>query len=482
VKGEISMTRKKYIHIVIMLLLTIGICLCPPFGAISPTGMRTIGVFVGVLYGWMTIDLIWPSIFGYVALAITGVTDTTTALSSGFGNTQLVQVLTVMVLAGALDSVGVTKLIANWMLTRNLFRKNPWILICGIIFTSYVLGISGAAIAGIMVLWAVVMQIAEKEQLPKGDILISFMIIMITAANFSGMFTLPFHATTMIFLGYFIEATGLNYPTAEFILVAVVTTILVLILMILFAKFILRIDASKFIMQDEAVEKMKNEPVEKKAKIGFIVLIIYMLALILPSCFESMPGAAMANRLGIGGWSLLAMLILSAISLEGKSLFSLAKTWSRYVEWPLILLLSVTFPIAEAMRASDAGIMPTLMGIVLPIVSHMGIMTFMLVTMVLLGTLTQFTHNIVLAAMFIPFLCPLCVQLGGNPYVLWFLIFFSLNASYMTPAASFQSAMVHGHEFMGTKWGYIFGIAFSIITWIVLGTVTIPIANALFVM
>ena len=96
------MTKKQYIHLAIMILLTVLIGICPPFGAITQVGMRTIGVFVGVLYGWLTIDLIWPSLFGYAALAILGITDTTSALSSGFGNSQLVQVLVVMVMAGAL--------------------------------------------------------------------------------------------------------------------------------------------------------------------------------------------------------------------------------------------------------------------------------------------------------------------------------------------------------------------------------------------
>ena len=86
---------------------------------------------------------------------------------------------------------------------------------------------------------------------------------------------------------------------------------------------------------------------------------------------------------------------------------------------------------------------------------------------------------LVLAAMFTPFLCPLIQQMGGNPYVMWFLMYFSLNASFVTPAASFQSAMVHGHDRVSSKWCYITGTAYAVFTWIVLVLVTIPLANAL---
>ena len=59
-------------------------------------------------------------------------------------------------------------------------------------------------------------------------------------------------------------------------------------------------------------------------------------------------------------------------------------------------------------------------------------------------------------------------------------MYFALNASYMTPAASFQSAMVHGHEAIKSRYAYIFGISFSILTWLVLIIVTIPLGEVLF--
>lgn len=266
------MTKKQYIHLAIMILLTVLIGICPPFGAITQVGMRTIGVFVGVLYGWLTIDLIWPSLFGYAALAILGITDTTTALSSGFGNSQLVQVLVVMVMAGALDAIGVTKMLANWMVTRKIFRKSPWALVCGLIFGSYILGIFGAAIAGIMLLWGIVTQIAEEGNFEKGDPLVTFMIMMITAANFAGMFSLPFHATAMMFVGLLHRHHRYQFCYRSIHRCRWRTSIVEARHMILIARFILRIDASKFIMPEETIAKIEKEVAPKSAKIGFVVL------------------------------------------------------------------------------------------------------------------------------------------------------------------------------------------------------------------
>lgn len=474
------MTKKKYIHLVIMIALTFIISFAPTFGTITRTGMKTLGVFVGVLYGWISFDLIIPSVFGYTALALLGVMNTTTALSSGIGNSNLVVVLVAMVFTGAIDSVGVTRFISNWLVSRKAFRRSPWLLVFGMIFTSYIMGMLGVHLAAIFLLWAVIAQIAKENHIPHGDRLITFVIMMITAAGFNGIFAVPFRATAMIFEGYFIDTMKMTFDVVPFILLSVATTGTMSLLMILAGKYIFRLDASKFTLPNDVVEKLQQEKVTKEAKIGFVVLIAYTLALLLPSLFPKIPGMAILSNLGVGGMSCLGLVILAVISFNGEPLIKMSKMWTKYVDWQLVLLLSVTFPLAEAMSVDEAGVMPTVIKTVLPVVSDMGVMKFMIVSMILLGILTQVTHNIVLAAMFTPFLCPLCVQIGGNPYIMWFLMYFTLNASYMTPAASFQSAMVHGHELTDTKSSYIFGISISLLTWLIAIVITIPLGNMLF--
>jgi sodium-dependent dicarboxylate transporter 2/3/5 len=479
-KKKLGAGAKRYIHIAIMLAITLGIgFLCPTFGQVTRFGMQVLGVFVGVLYGWIAFDLIFSSIYGYVMLAVMGIMPAADALSVGFGNSNLVVVLVAMVFNGALDACGVTGAIANFLVTRKIFRKKPWLLVIGLIASAYIMGLLGVHLAACFLLWAVVVKISDENNIPKGDSFITYMILMICAAAFAGIFSLPFRATSMIFESYFINTMQMQFDTAAFVVVAVSFSVCVLTLMILLGKFVFRLDASKFVMNDNVVEQYANATVNSKQKIGIITLIAYMLILLLPSFFSNMPGAAFISSLGVGGMSCVGLLVLAAISIKDEPVVSLAKTWTKSIDWTLILLLSVTFPIAEVMRSGDAGIMATVVAFMKPVVSTLGINGFMIVSMLLLGILTQVTHNIVLAAMFTPFLCPLIQQMGGNPYVMWFLMYFSLNASFVTPAASFQSAMVHGHERVSSKWCYITGTAYSVVTWIILILVTIPLANAL---
>ena len=134
-KKKLGAGVKRYIHIAVMLAITLGIgFLCPTFGQVTRFGMRVLGVFVGVLYGWIAFDLIFSSIFGYVMLAAIGIMPAADALVTGFGNSNLVVVMAAMVFNGALDACGVTTAIANFLVSRKMFRKNPWLLVIGLIY------------------------------------------------------------------------------------------------------------------------------------------------------------------------------------------------------------------------------------------------------------------------------------------------------------------------------------------------------------
>ena len=72
------------INFAIMVILMIGIGFLPPFGQVTPMGMRVLGVFVGTLYGWITIDFVMASMVGMLFLGLSGYTNIIGALAAGF--------------------------------------------------------------------------------------------------------------------------------------------------------------------------------------------------------------------------------------------------------------------------------------------------------------------------------------------------------------------------------------------------------------
>ena len=470
-----TLNKSRYIHLAIMLILAFGISALPPFGQITPFGMKAIGTFVAVLYGWIFFDLFWTSIFGFMIIPVLGLNTVAGAIAAGLGNQMIITVMLSMAFAVAIDMAGVTDIMANWLLQRKILRRSPWFLVIGIL----AIGLMGPGMAAIFLLWSIVLEIADYCDIKKGDPLLSFMIMMIPVFTMTASFILPFKGGVLIYIAYLMQVTDVGIPAGSFITFGFVTIMGIYILILAVAKFGLKLDVSKFVLPEQVVEEIKGKKITTNQKMSLLVLVVYVAVLLLASLFTALPGAAFINQLGVGGVSGIAMLILAVLNYEGKGLIELRKVFAR-LDWSLLFLLAVTYPIADLIKHADAGIMPTIMAAVGPVVSQLGAVPFMIVCMILLGLITQVTHNIVLAAMFMPFLLPLCAAAGGNMYTFWFMLFITLNMAYCTPAGSFQSALVFGHEMMERKHAYMFGIALLVITWIVYAVIGIPLGNVLF--
>ncbi len=475
--------KQRYLHFIVMFALFVMIGLCPPIGEITHYGMKILAIFVAVLYGWIFIDLLWPSIFGFIALGVVGSTAGLTiagALGSGIGNIQLINVLISLVFAGALEESGVNDMICTVLLKQKFFRKSPWLLIAGLCVIAYIMGIFVAGLAVVFLLWSVIKKIAVTCNIDKHDPLISFLYIAIAIIVFSGGLVMPFHVGALVYGGFLTQATGQTLPYVPFILFCITITALSSILLVLFGKFILRLDASKFILPNEVILELEQKKITKGQKVASGVLVLFICMLLLPELIPSVPGMKFIGSLGLVGVGLICFLIMNFITIDQKPLINLSVTFKNSVQWPVLLLLAVTFPLADAIKSTDSGIMITVNQMLTPIVSNMGPIQFMIVSMILLGLLTQVTHNIVLGAMFIPFLCPLCEQIGGNSMTLWFMIFLILNMAYITPAGSMQSAIIHGDENINSKYAYMMGTVNLLICFIVLAVVGIPLGELLF--
>ena len=72
VKTAKNVNVKEWIYIAIMFILFFGTQFLPPFGLITELGMKVLGVFFGLLWGWVFVDIVWSSLLGFFILALTG--------------------------------------------------------------------------------------------------------------------------------------------------------------------------------------------------------------------------------------------------------------------------------------------------------------------------------------------------------------------------------------------------------------------------
>ncbi|MDY3879975.1 MAG: SLC13 family permease, partial [Desulfovibrio piger] len=75
-----------YLHAVVCLLIMFGFGQLPPVEPLTPLGMNLIGIFLGVLYGWVCIEIVWPSLAGLLALMLIGGMKPMMLLNKSFGD------------------------------------------------------------------------------------------------------------------------------------------------------------------------------------------------------------------------------------------------------------------------------------------------------------------------------------------------------------------------------------------------------------
>lgn len=79
---------KSYIHFIIGAVIMFGFRMIPEgvLPNVTPIGLQVMGVFIGTIYLWSTIDPLTSSLFAIVMLAITDFAPAAAVLQTCFGN------------------------------------------------------------------------------------------------------------------------------------------------------------------------------------------------------------------------------------------------------------------------------------------------------------------------------------------------------------------------------------------------------------
>ncbi|RYD05811.1 hypothetical protein N752_07925 [Desulforamulus aquiferis] len=119
-------------------------------------------MFIGLIYLWSFVSILWPSLLGIVALSITEYASLKEVLMSSFGDTVPVLVLFAMILFGAIQHAGVTQYISRWFLTRKMINGRPVIFSFIFIYTAYVLAaLSANILPALLLMWSILYNVLK---------------------------------------------------------------------------------------------------------------------------------------------------------------------------------------------------------------------------------------------------------------------------------------------------------------------------------
>lgn len=467
-----------YLKVFIMAVIVIGIGLLPPFGQITPLGMKVLGIFIGGLFGWCVIDVMWVSMFLLIALGLTCSSISETFIA-GWGYEMTIASLAISLFCGALDSLKFTDLFCNWCITRNIVKGRPWILITMLLIAGALIGAFAGSFAAIFILWSVIMSLAGICGYQKGCKEMGYLMAMVVVVPQLATNSMPYQLPALFFNGILPQEME-KVSFLQFLIYQSVICFITVAIIVLIGKYVLRLDYSRFNISEEMCAELKGQDITYKQKVGMVALVVFVLGLVLPSVLpDSVPGIAILQNMGIIGMSCTILIILLILRDKDGSMIINVEACYKAVPWSIVWLMAAIPVLSSALQSADTGIMDTVLQYTMPIFQDMNMIMFYVGSAVILGILTQVTINMVLGAVFVPFLCTICIQMGGNPYTLFMMIFATLNTAFLTPAASPAGGLMNGHEWIG-KHSYPVSLATMIILYIVLAVVGIPLGNIMF--
>lgn len=473
-----SERKKKYLHSIIMFVIMFGFSLFPNIGQITDSGMKVLGVTFGMLYGWIFIDMILPSICGLFLLGTTGLMNTSEVFSAGFGHTVVVASVMFLTFSEMMDEMHVSDYIASTLLSQKVLAKRPWLLVTTILLTAYLIGMLCEVVPAILLTWSFALAITDKSGYKRSDNIVTFLICGIVFAGCLGSVALPVKAAPFAFRGFYTAATGLEVDMGQFALVFNIIFLIAIVLVLLIAKFIVRLDVSKLHGTEQT--NMQKENVTNQQKLGLFLVLAMNICLLLPSFLpQNLPVTVWLNNWGTAGIVIIFLLIPSFIRDEnGKPMVSIGKLMSN-VGWDFFWLVMAIMVMAAFTSNPETGIMVTISSAVAPVLQNISPIMFLIFATFVVAIVTQIAANIIVGAVFIPIFVPLYMAFGGNPLVCFMVMYCGLQAAFATPAASMAAALMFSNENIIKKQAYGYGVLFMLIVLAVGLIVGIPLVTVL---
>ncbi len=135
---SISAVKKtNFVHYVVVALLCFCFRFIPPFASLTPFGMAILGAFLGAIYGWMFIDMIYPSFLALVGVGISIGMDK--MVTSSFSSTVISMIFIYLIIA-VCNETGAINMLVNKLLSSKAMIGRPWFMIWLIFFAGICLG------------------------------------------------------------------------------------------------------------------------------------------------------------------------------------------------------------------------------------------------------------------------------------------------------------------------------------------------------
>lgn len=438
-----------YILAAIGVLITFGFGYLPPIEPITPIGMKVLGIFLGMIFLWSFVSLLWPSLLGIVAIIISGYAPLPVVIKMSFGDVVPVLILFAMVLFGAIQNAGVTKYISRWFLTRKVINGKPVVFSFVFIYSGYILSALSANILPIILfMWAILYSVLDDVGYKKGEKYTTIMVIGTLFGCISGQAAKPFTGSALMIAGAYDKVSGGQLDYLRYMSFGFIMSTIGLLLFALLIKYVFRPDMSK--IKNISAERFKRDklpPMGPEQKLMMGALFGYLIMVLLPSILpKTLPGVNILAKIGPLGVVILFVVALSIIKINGKPSLNFREIAAKHIGWDIYILVAMAMAISSAMTSDVTGITEFLAESLKPVLGGHSFFTFVAILVIFSTAITQFANNGVMGVLLMPVVKIFSEQSGGSFEAAATVMIFALHTAFLTPAASPYAALLYGNK------------------------------------
>ncbi len=471
-----------YIKTVIFFVLIFGIGFLPAPEPLTSYGMKAIGIFVGLIFGWCAIGMIWPSIVGILAMAALGILPINQVLATGWGSPTMLLIFFMMMLSKNLEQAGISNFIARWFISRKFTLGRPWILSYMLLIAIALISTLTSAVATILLGWAIFYGVASEIKAQKYDQYTVFMIIGIVLASSLGNGLFPFRTVGIVAFALMEQISGYTLNNMLYTVWAFIMCFIMLAIYLLMGKFVFRINVDALKEIDKDYFSATDLSLDKKQKVMLGLMILLVILMLAPSVTPSDWFINIIyNNISATGIAALMCLLMCIIHINGEPLMEPKKVIKDGVSFDVMFLGATILPLANGVFSSEeAGINAFLAQYLAPIVEGKPIFIFLALAVIIATVVTNFVIDVTVPTILFPAFYPIGIVMGVPPVPLMVLIVYACYMALLMPSASPMAAMMFGNsEWVRTKDIYHYCGTFIFVA-MVLCCLNIPVVIAIF--
>jgi sodium-dependent dicarboxylate transporter 2/3/5 len=478
------------------LAIVAGFGFLPAPAPMTPLGMKVVGMFLGIVVLWSTVDLIWPSLLGILVAsfyakdifptlfyengaAING------AISYSIGNFVVTFMIASLLLAAALQESGFTRRVTMWFLTRKLAKSSPWAFTAFFWLAALFVGCFIDAMPAAIFFVTLAHELIQELGYKKGDKYPMILLIgTVFAVNIAFGMTPISHPLIIILLTMFNNFTGVAIGMLQFMMVAVPIGLVAFALMFLFFRYVIKPDTSNFEGLDyDAVVGQRPGKMGRKEAIVVVVFAIVVFVWILPGILQlidpTIPLIATLNSLTITFPAILAVVILLVTRVGGEPILDFSRGMAK-VPWGAVLLVASVMVVGRGLTEEVTGVSAFVGSLFAPLVANLPAYFFVVILIAVLIALTGFTSNIPIGILLMAVSLPLAAKIGVNPAIIGVLVAAGAQYSFCIPPGFATLGLLYGDDMVKSSRVLVYGLAVSILSILSFAVVGVPMANLVF--